>query len=72
VPLVPLTDLLDEGLKKRRTAYRSGRSELTGFDNIRKLVRHKHRVKTGLKSRDRRGRLIARTPYASKTRWRKW
>lgn len=54
--------------KKRRTAYRSGRRELIGFELPTSGVKKPNRRSP----RDKSGRLIARTPFASKTRWREW
>lgn len=67
--LVPLRLVL-EGKKKRRTAYKSGRREKIGFELPKQAkpelgVTKKHHDKPGRK-------LIARTPLASKTRWREW
>lgn len=65
--LIPLSSVLQEGSRKRRTAYRSGRRELIGFeiprDAVPKPMRKSPKTNTG--------RLIARTPFAYK-RWRKF
>ena len=63
--LIPLSLLLGEGTRKRRTAYSSGRRELIGFDIPDDLVPKPKRKPPEKKP----GRLIARTPYAYK-RWR--
>lgn len=67
--LIPLAVILGEGARKRRTAYRSGRRELfaAGLDDVIKDVAPKPKRK---KPKEKNGRLIARTPFASKQRWR--
>jgi hypothetical protein len=61
--LIPLSLLLGEGARKRRTAYSSGRREMIGFEMPKNasLKRKSPKKKTG--------RLISRTPFAYK-RWR--
>ena len=61
--LIPLSLLLGEGARKRRTAYSSGRRELIGFEMPKNATPKLKSPKT------KPGRLIARTPYAYK-RWR--
>lgn len=58
-----------EGKKKRRTAYKSGRLEKIGFD-LPKQAKPELGIRP--KKKDKPGRLIARTPFASRTRWRVW
>lgn len=65
VDLIPLSQVLGEGSRKRRTAYRSGRRELIGFD-VGDAI---HKIKKRKSPKKKPGRLIARTPYAYK-RWR--
>lgn len=61
--LIPLSLLLGEGARKRRTAYSSGRKELIGYEAPKSpFGRRKVKKKSS-------GRLIARTPFAYK-RWR--
>lgn len=67
--LVSLQSLL-EGKKKRRTAYKSGRLEKIGFSGLKDTLKPDLGLKK--KKRDKPGRLIARTPLASKTKWREW
>jgi len=61
--LIPLSLLLGEGARKRRTAYSSGRKELIGYEKP-QFRRPTRKVK-----KKKLGRLIARTPLAYK-RWR--
>lgn len=63
--LIPLSLLLGEGARKRRTAYRSGRRELIGFEVPKEIVPKPKRASPKKKP----GRLISRTPLAYK-RWR--
>ena len=65
---VRLSDLL-EGARKRRTAYRSGRRELfaSGLDDLIKDAVPKPKR---AKPKEKEGRLIKRTKFASKQRWR--
>ena len=66
--LISLSALIAEGKKKRRTAYKSGRREKLGFELPKQEL-----PSLGIKKkRDKPGRLIARTPLASKSRWREW
>lgn len=64
--LIPLSLLLGEGARKRRTAYSSGRRELIGYE-VPKHIVAKPKRKSPAKKKS--GRLIARTPLAYK-RWR--
>ncbi len=66
--LIPLKQVL-EGKKKRRTAYKSGRREKIGFE-LPSEVKPDFSIRP--KKKDKPGRLIARTPFASKTKWREW
>jgi len=61
--MIPLSLLLGEGSRKRRTAYSSGRRELIGFDIPKNATLKRKSPKT------KPGRLIAKTPFAYK-RWR--
>jgi len=67
--LVSLSALL-EGKKKRRTAYKSGRQEKIGYTSLKPKLKPELGLKK--KKKDKPGRLIARTPLASKTKWREW
>jgi hypothetical protein len=62
---IPLSLLLGEGARKRRTAYSSGRRELIGYEVPKDIVPRPKRKPPKKKP----GRLIARTPFAYK-RWR--
>jgi len=61
--MIPLSLLLGEGSRKRRTAYSSGRRELIGFDMPKNAKSKRKSPKT------KPGNLISRTPFAYK-RWR--